>query len=219
MARPFRIFTGFLPVRCAEHHRLVSKIVNVKQTVMSARLTFISHAPTAAVRAAAFPLDESIDEKGKHAASSLAGELPPFSAVWASPARRAMETANALNLSAEVDPQLRDMDLGRWAGRTFSDIETSEPQEMLHWLSDPSANPHGGESLEQLLARVRIWLGDVAQRRGRIAAVTHPAVIRAAIVVAIEATPLSFWRIDIVPLGVVELGSNGMRWTLKSINK
>jgi broad specificity phosphatase PhoE len=196
---------------------LVRRIVNVKQSDMPARLTLVSHAPTAAVRAAAFPLDEGIEEKGKHAAASLAGTLPPFSAVWTSPARRAVETARALNLSAEVDSQLRDMDLGRWAGRTFSDIEASEPQEMRHWLSDPSANPHGGESVEQLLARVRVWLGDAAQRRGRIAAVTHPAVIRAAIVVAIEATPLSFWRVDIVPLGVVELGSNGVRWTLRSI--
>ena len=134
------------------------------------------------------------------------------------PARRAIETATALNFSAKTDPQLRDMDLGRWAGRTFSDIEASEPQDLLQWLSDPSANPHGGELVEQLLERVRIWLGDAAQTRGRIAAVTHPSVIRAAIVVAIEATPLSFWRIDIAPLGVVELGSNGMRWTLKSIS-
>jgi broad specificity phosphatase PhoE len=185
---------------------------------MSARLTLVSHAPTTAVRAAAFPLDESIDEKGKHAASSLAGELPSFSAVWTSPARRAIETAVALNLSAETDPQLRDMDLGRWAGRTFSDIEASEPREMLRWLSDPSASPHGGESVEELLVRVRTWLNELLERRGRIAAVTHPAVIRAAIVVAIEATPISFWRIDIVPLGVAELTSNGMRWTLKSIS-
>jgi hypothetical protein len=42
-------------------------------------------------------------------------------------------------------------------------------------------------------------------------------VIRAAIVVAIEANPLSFWRIDIAPLSVVELSSNGRRWTLRSI--
>src|SRR6185437_3859307 len=149
---------------------------------MPARLTLVSHAATAAVRAAAFPRDESIDEKGKHAASSLAKDLPAFSAVWTSPARRAIETATALNFSAKTDPQLRDMDLGRWAGRTFSDIEASEPQDLLQWLSDPSANPHGGESVEQLLERVRIWLGDAAQTRGRIAAVTHPSVIRAAIV-------------------------------------
>jgi broad specificity phosphatase PhoE len=196
---------------------LVRKIVNLKQSDMPVRLTLVSHAPTAAVRAAAFPRDEGIDEKGKHAASLLAGTLPPFSAVWTSPASRAVETAHALNLSAEPDTQIRDMDLGRWAGRTFGHVETSEPHAMGHWLSDPSANPHGGESVEQLLARIRAWLGDVAQRRGRIAAVTHPAVIRAAIVVAIDATPISFWRIDIAPLGVVELGSNGMRWTLKSI--
>lgn len=217
MARPFRNFTGFLPVRCGCHHKLVREIVNVKQTVMSARLTLVSHAPTAAVRAAAFPLDESIDEKGRRDASVLAGDLPSFVVAWTSPAKRAVETSAALNLSAKIDPLLRDMDLGRWAGRTFSDIEANEPQEMLRWLSDLSASPHGGESVERLLVRVANWLSTVGQHRGRVAAVTHPAIIRAAIVVAIEANPISFWRIDIAPLSVVELGSNGTRWTLKSI--
>jgi broad specificity phosphatase PhoE len=169
------------------------------------------------VRAAAFPLDEGIDEKGRRDASALAGDLPPVVVAWTSPAKRAVETSAALNLSAKIDPLLRDMDLGRWAGRPFSDIEATEPQEMLRWLSDTSASPHGGESVERLLVRVGNWLSTVGQHRGRVAAVTHPAIIRAAIVVAIEANPISFWRIDIAPLSVVELGSNGMRWTLKAI--
>lgn len=185
---------------------------------MTARLTLISHAPTAAVQAAAFPLDEGIVEKGRHQAAELSGSLPQFGAAWMSPARRAIETADALNLDAKVEPLLRDMDLGRWAGRTFADVEASEPQEMVHWLSDPAASPHGGESVEALLARVANWLKVAGARQGRSVAVTHPAVIRAAIVVAIEAQPISFWRIDIAPLAIVVLGSNGNRWTLKSIN-
>jgi broad specificity phosphatase PhoE len=88
---------------------------------------------------------------------------------------------------------------------------------MLQWLSDTAASPHGGESVEGLLARVTNWLNVAGQQQGRKVAVTHPAVIRAAIVVAIEANPLSFWRIDIAPLSVVELSSNGRRWTLRSI--
>jgi broad specificity phosphatase PhoE len=35
--------------------------------------------------------------------------------------------------------------------------------------------------------------------------VTDPAIIRAAIVHAIEATPQSFWRIDIAPLSITRL--------------
>ena len=184
---------------------------------MIQRLTLISHAPTAAVRAAAFPLDEGIDEKARRDASALSGVLPQFGAAWMSPARRAIETASALNVDAKIEPLLRDMDLGRWAGRTFADVEASEPHEMVRWLSDTAASPHGGESVEALLARVGNWLRAAGERQGRSVAVTHPAVIRAAIVVAIEAKPVSFWRIDIAPLAIVELGSNGSRWTLKSI--
>lgn len=186
---------------------------------MASRLTLISHAPTAAVRAAAFPLDEGIDEKGRVEASGFSGDLPQFGTAWMSPARRAIETAAALNLEAKVEPLLRDMDLGRWAGRTFADVEATEPHEMMRWLSDSAASPHGGESVEALLARVANWLKAAGARQGRNVAVTHPAVMRAAIVVAIEAIPISFWRIDIAPLSIVELGSNGSRWTLKSIGR
>lgn len=185
---------------------------------MLQRLTLISHAPTAATRAAAFPLDEGIDEKARRDASALSGDLPQFLTAWTSPARRAIETAAALNVDAKIEPLLRDMDLGRWGGRTFADVEASEPEEMVRWLSDTAASPHGGEPVEALLARVANWLRTAAERQGRSVAVTHPAVIRAAIVVAIEAKPVSFWRIDIAPLSIIELGSNGKRWTLKSIS-
>jgi broad specificity phosphatase PhoE len=162
-------------------------------------------------------LDEGIDEKARRQASALSGVLPQCSAAWTSPARRAIETAAALAVDAKVEPLLRDMDLGRWAGQTFAGVEASEPHEMVRWLSDTAASPHGGESVEALLGRVANWLKAIAERRDRSIAVTHPAVIRAAIVVAIEAKPVSFWRIDVAPLSIVELGSNGSRWTLKSL--
>ncbi len=113
---------------------------------MSSRLTLISHAATAAVRAAAFPLDEGIDEAGKSDAQALASSFRPFRAVWTSPMKRAIETAAALNLDAEVDPALSDINLGRWAGRTFGEVEAKEPEDISRWLTDPASAPHGGES-------------------------------------------------------------------------
>jgi broad specificity phosphatase PhoE len=217
VARPFRNFTGFLPVIMPDHHRFVRKFVNAKLLIMSSRLTLISHAATSAVRAAAFPLDESIDEAGRRDAQALASSLSPFTATWTSPSKRAIETAAALGLEAKIDASLRDIDLGRWAGRTFGEVEEKEPKEIERWLSDPASVPHGGESVAQLIGRVSEWLIGVKRFRGRTAVVSHPAVIRAAIVAAIEANPTSFWRIDIAPLGIVELRSNGERWALRSI--
>jgi broad specificity phosphatase PhoE len=186
---------------------------------MTARLTLIAHAATPALRAAAFPLDEGIDAKGKSDAAALAGPLPKFSAVWTSPARRAVETAAVLGLHPTLEPLLKDIDLGRWAGRTFSDVEATEPEALAQWLADSKAIPHGGESIAQLIARVGTWLDVVARSDGRIAAVTHSAVMRAAIVCAIGSGPAAFWRIDIAPLGIVELGYNGGRWVLRGIKR
>jgi broad specificity phosphatase PhoE len=45
---------------------------------------------------------------------------------------------------------------------------------------------------------------------------THPAIIRAAIVHAIEADSHSFWRIDIAPLSITRLSGLGGRWNLSA---
>jgi broad specificity phosphatase PhoE len=184
---------------------------------MSSRLTFIANASTPAVRAAAFPLDEGIDEFGRRDALALAKEFRHDLPVLTSPAARAIETAAALGLDAQLDESLHDLDLGRWAGRTLQDIATSEPEALEAWLSDPASAPHGGETIDGLFARIAVWLKAVSSRQERIIAISHPAVIRAAILAAIHASPASFWHIDIAPLGIVELSSNGLRWTLKSI--
>lgn len=184
---------------------------------MPPRLTLIANASTPAARAAAFPLDEGLDDYGRRDAAAMADEFPNTSIVLASPARRALETAEALCLVPEIDTALRDLDLGSWAGRTLSSIAETEADALGSWLSDPAFSQHGGETVEGLFARISVWMKAISVREGRIIAVTHPAVIRAAILAAIHASPSSYWYIDIAPLSVVELTSNGRRWALKSI--
>ncbi len=184
---------------------------------MQSRLTLIANASTSAARAAAFPVDEGIDEFGKSDAKALAERLRRARVVLTSPAGRALETAGALGLEAVIDEDLRDLDLGRWAGSTLKAIAEGEPDAFQSWLTDPAAVPHGGESVEQLIARTAIWLNGVLRRQENIIAITHPPVMRAAIVAAIHAGAASFWHIDIAPLSVLELSSNGRRWTLRSL--
>jgi broad specificity phosphatase PhoE len=184
---------------------------------MSVRLTLICHASTSAVREAAFPADEPIDAKGLAKASALARELRRVDAAWTSPALRARQTAAALQLEATVDPALKDIDLGRWTGRSFAEVHEIEPDGIVTWTSQSDAAPHGGESVVLLLERIAGWLDALKRHDERIVAVTHPAVIRAAVVYAIDAKPMSFWRIDIAPLCRVSLRGNSSSWTLRSI--
>ena len=52
-------------------------------------------------------------------------------------------------------------------------------------------------------------------RDGRVVAVTHPAVIRAAIVHALGAPPASLWRIDVEPLSLTRLHHGSGGWSLR----
>jgi broad specificity phosphatase PhoE len=184
---------------------------------MAARLTFICHASTLALRAAAFAGDEELDDRGLAAAAALAGQIPDAERCWTSPELRARQTAQALRREAIVAPELRDCDYGAWTGRGFDEVWAGDPEAATRWLRDPEAAPHGGESLAGLMRRVAAWLDAQREFSGATLVVAHASVIRAAIVHAIEANPQSLWRIDIAPLSQTRLsGANG-RWNLASI--
>jgi broad specificity phosphatase PhoE len=183
---------------------------------MTARLILVSHASTDAVRKSVFPADEPLDDIGRTHAASLAGHLPGADRRWSSPELRTRQTAEALQLDANLQPLLRDCDYGNWSGRTFHDVNTRAPEAVAAWLRDPAVAPHGGESILHLMQRVAEWLGGEQAHHRRSIVVTHATIIRAAIVYAIEAAPQSFWRIDIAPLSFTRLsGANG-RWNLVS---
>ena len=184
---------------------------------MTTRLKLVCHAPTSAVRTSAFPADEPVDALGMQKLAGFSGRLGHVDRCWTSPALRAVQTAAALHLDAVVEPLLRDCNYGTWAGRTLEDMQAYEPEAVAEWLGDPEAAPHGGESIADLLRRVAAWLDVQSRTEGKVVAVTHAAVIRAAVIHAIKATPLSFWRIDITPLSVSMLSGSHGRWTLSSI--
>jgi broad specificity phosphatase PhoE len=185
-------------------------------TAMTARLILICHGSTDAVRRAAFPADEPLDRHGQADAAALAKRLPPVDRCWTSPELRTRQTAAALQLDAIVLSTLRDCDYGTWRGSTLDEILARNPHNVSAWLGDPAATPHGGESLLSLMHRVAEWLEGEKAMNGRAILVTHAAVIRAAIIHAIEATPKSFWRIDIAPLSFTLLSGEHGRWNVIS---
>ena len=181
-------------------------------------LLLVRHAPTSATRASAFPADEPLDERGRAAAAGLAAALPRRCEVVTSPARRCRETAAAAGLDARVDEAIADCDFGAWTGRTLADVNDADPEAVRAWMLDPDSAPHGGESLAVFCARIGRWLDGQATQDGRLAAVTHAEVVKAAIVHALGAPPAAFWRIDAAPLAVTELHAHDGRWTIARLN-
>jgi len=181
------------------------------------RLLLIRHAPTDAVRRAAFPVDEPLDAAGRVAAAGLAGRLGRGEALC-SPSLRARETAVTAALDAAIEPALGECDFGAWAGRTLEQVHEADPDGATAWMTDPHARPHGGESLAGLLARVGRWMDAQASRDGRAIAVTHAGVVKAAVVHALGAPGAAFWRVDVAPLGLTELHAHDGRWTVARVN-
>jgi broad specificity phosphatase PhoE len=175
------------------------------------RLTLVSHAMTDAMAAGRFPADEALNALGHRQLDGL--EVGAADTVLCGPEARTRETAELLGLSALVDVRLADLDCGQWRGLNLDSVQ---PGQLARWLTEPDSCPHDGESIVALIARVRGWLADISRTPGRIVAITHPAVIRAVVLNALDAPPKSFWRIDIAPASRTALHHRGMVWTLRS---
>jgi broad specificity phosphatase PhoE len=184
---------------------------------MTARLDLLAHGASEATRAARFPDDEPLETSAIGALQAMNGRLRSYARVLTSPARAARETATALGLDAEVEIALRDYDYGRWRGLASKDVAESEPDAFATWLGEPTAAPHGGESVAALIERVGDWLAQSLAREGATLAVTHASIVRAAIVNALGAGPSAFARIDVAPLSLARLSGHGQRWNLVAL--
>ena len=179
---------------------------------MITELVLVSHAPTSATRTPSFPLDEPIEDAG-----SVHLELPRFDHGLCAPSRAAQETARILGLDVVVTPALRDADHGAWAGRRLDEVAIADSELFAAWVSDPGAAPPGGESVLELIARVGGWIDGRVAVPGTTVAVTHAAVIRAALVHAVDAGAPAFWHYDVGPLTAVVLRGDGRRWMLRAL--
>lgn len=140
---------------------------------------------------------------------------PKAQHVWCGPEKRTQQTAKALGLEPAISLELADINYGMWSGKEIDEIQTSDPEGLADWLTNPSAAPHGGHSLVQLIARVESWMAN-QMSGGHTLAVTHPAVIRAAILCALHVLPEAFWRVEIAPLSITDLRYSGQFWTVRS---
>nr|WP_277605560.1 histidine phosphatase family protein [Glycomyces sp. L485] len=178
----------------------------------------VRHAPTAATRRHAFPLDEPLDEAGETEASGLRGRLRGSAAV-AAPAARCLRTALLAGFEPVAsDPRWSELDFGDWAGSTLSEIGDRDPRRLSAWLDDPRSAPPGGESLLSLRERVRAALSDLAETVEDTVVFTSGGPVKAAVAAVLDAPDAAFWRLDVAPCSVTVLHCRSGVWTVRSVN-
>jgi len=106
--------------------------------------------------------------------------------IVASDLRRAAETAailgDALGVRPDVEPRLRELDIGAWTGLRRPEIEARDGPGLRRFESgEPVAPAGGGESRRDVARRARRAVSELAARyRGRcVAVVCHLGVVRA----------------------------------------
>ncbi|MFF4038175.1 histidine phosphatase family protein [Streptomyces sp. NPDC001816] len=181
---------------------------------MTIRLTFLCTPGGDATRD---PLlgDVPLSERSLRIAAAAVPALPPHGLAVRAPSIRCSQITDALGLVAVSEPALRDLDLGRWCGRTVDDIAATEPDGFTSWLTDPDAAPHGGESVRRLCRRTADWLSTAAPDSGHTVAITEAAVIRAALIHALAAPARAFWHLAVPPLSAVSLTRQGGCWDIR----
>ena len=120
-------------------------------------------------------------------AQLLQGEA--ISTMYTSDLVRARETAEIIasqrtqGLQVRVSAAWREIDFGAWEGLTYAEI-AEQCQDQLGFFSDPEqCSPPGGESLAQMLQRIRAELAAIASSgdwtiEGDVVIVSHSGPLR-----------------------------------------
>jgi broad specificity phosphatase PhoE len=130
---------------------------------------------------------EPLTEDGAGEAEELGRKLRhlPVGAVYSSPVRRAVQTAEIIaapqGLPVTIEPSLTEILLGPWKGLSEDQVEKEYPEEYAMWQTSPSqVKIADRETLKEVQARAIDAIGRILAggEKGEILAVTHVAVIR-----------------------------------------
>ena len=136
----------------------------------------------------------------------LRGWLSSCSSVVSSPAKRCLQTADALfpERSVVTDDRLWEQDFGAHDGLPFSELPDLG---VLDRETLAAQCPPGGETFAAMVTRVQpalMALAGRARSRGPVAVVAHAGTARAALGLALE-LPSAGLGFEIAPLSVTRL--------------
>jgi alpha-ribazole phosphatase len=181
------------------------------------RLLLAPHAPTDWNAAGRYQghSDTALSAVGRKQAAQLADRLARerIDEVIASDLRRAVETARAVSeprdLPLRIDSRVRELNFGGWEGLTYEEVRQNHAEALKAWEADPVRKaPPQGETLAQMAARVRAFLGDFSDEIGSdrtVLVVAHRGSLRVLLCLALGLPPAARWQFHLEPASLSEL--------------
>jgi len=142
--------------------------------------------PVGGRRYRGYSVDDPLTEKGWAQMQAAVPETPQWQHIVSSPLKRCLdfseELANDLQITYNVEDNLKEIGFGDWEGKTPEEIVAEDSEALDHFYKDPVNNrPEGAEPLDIFSARVwRAYKDIVENHRGKhILIVAHAGVARA----------------------------------------
>ncbi len=200
----------------------------------------IRHAPVAGHHGALYKeADMPADVSDRLSLDWLAAHLPRDANWWASPRRRAVETAQALQKSLSLrlpiweDTRLGEQNFGDWQGLDFHQLwSIIEDLPAHNWsLLAADTRPPGGESFLDVWQRVGDFITEHTAQAHRdhympekYVIVAHAGTIRAFVGQALGLDPERALSLGMQPLSLCEMlhqtgTGRGGAWQLLSLNR
>jgi broad specificity phosphatase PhoE len=183
-------------------------------------LWWVRHGPTHAKGMVGWS-DLPADLSDRAAIARLSAHLPKGACVTSSDLARARQTADAIAQGRPRlpdDPDLREIHFGAWELRRHDEIEAETPDQIrAFWERPGPSRPPGGESWDELSARVSAAADRLARRGGDIVVVAHFGAILCQYQRALGLTPQQAFAQPIDNLSVTRLQFDGS-WRVACVN-
>ncbi|CBL46510.1 Phosphoglycerate/bisphosphoglycerate mutase [gamma proteobacterium HdN1] len=147
--------------------------------------------------------DSSLNDTGRQqaerAAERIAREHPDIAALYASPLQRTRHTAEAiaklLNLDVILEPNLKEYGIGVLEDEKFADLERKYSF-FTRVKTDPDFAPEGGESINQVAARISEAFNLIQQQHQgkKVLAVSHGAIMALGLARLLHNNPMEWER-------------------------
>lgn len=129
---------------------------------------------------------KGLNARGRAQARRLAERMKRtrLAAIVSSDLERAVETAHivgqACGLHPTTDPDLREVDVGSWTGRSHDEIAAEHPEEWAAWSAGLDVRRGGGETYDELATRIQRAAGRVAAQghKDPVLVVSHGGAIK-----------------------------------------
>lgn len=170
--------------------------------------------------------DVELNSTGIKQAELLARYLEgvPIEAVYSSPLRRALKTAEVIaaphNLVVITAPELIDFDYGQWQGMSHDAVKQKYKRLYQKWLKNPHlVTMPGGESLAEVRKRaMRLIRQLMARHYESVVLVSHRVVLKVMILALLGLDNSHFWNIKLDNCAITTFSYEDKRFVLTRHN-